>query len=76
MTTTHKLINQLIQLQELIVASMQKKVSMPQARLEELEKAIAKLGSDLPPQVKSHFNRLLARHPEAIVPVSNENCSG
>lgn len=76
MTTTHKLINQLIQLQELIVANMQKKASMPHARLEELEKSIKILGADLPRQIKSHFNRLLQKHPEAIVPVSSETCAG
>jgi len=76
MTTTHSLINQLIQLQELVVANMQRKVSMPTACLKELEHAIADLGSDLPQQVKSHFNRLLQRHPEAIVPVANELCAG
>ncbi len=76
MTATHKLTNQLIQLQELVVADMQKKVLMPKARLEELEKSIVALGSDLPQQVKSHFNRLLTKHPEAIVPVSNGTCAG
>ncbi len=76
MTVTHKLINQLIQLQELVVANMQKKAAMPNARLEELEKSIATLGSDLPQQVRSHFNRLLTKHPEAIVPISNEICAG
>ncbi|MEE9367343.1 MAG: PTS sugar transporter subunit IIA [Pontiella sp.] len=76
MTTTHSLINQLIQLQELVVANMQKKVSMPNARLEELEKSISTLGADLPQGIKSHFNRLLQKHPEAIVPVSTEKCAG
>jgi len=76
MTATHKLINQLIQLQELVVANLQKKASMPKVRLEELEKSIASLGSDLPQQVRSHFNRLLTKHPEAIVPVSNSICAG
>ncbi len=76
MTATHKLINQLIQLQELVVANLQKKASMPKARLEELEKSIAALGSDLPQQVRSHFNRLLTKHPEAIVPVANSICAG
>ncbi len=76
MTTTHSLINQLIQLQELVVANMQKKVSQPNARLEELSKSIAALSADVPQQVKSHFNRLLTKHPEAIVPVSNELCAG
>jgi PTS system nitrogen regulatory IIA component len=76
MTTTHSLINQLIQLQELVVANMQKKVTMPQVRLEELEKSIASLSADVPQQVKSHFNRLLQKHPEAIVPIANELCTG
>jgi mannitol/fructose-specific phosphotransferase system IIA component (Ntr-type) len=76
MTTTHSLINQLIQLQELIVANMQKRASMPTARLEVLEKSISALGADIPQQVKSHFNRLLQKHPEAIVPVSNGLCAG
>jgi len=76
MTTTHSLINQLIQLQELVVANMQKKVSHPTARLDELCKSIEVLSADVPQQVKSHFNRLIQKHPEAIVPVSSEMCSG
>jgi len=76
MTMTHKLINQMIQLQELIVANMQKKASMPKARLEELEKAIVALGTDLPLQIKTHFNRLVQKHPEAIVPISSGICAG
>ncbi len=76
MTITHNLINQMIQLQELVVADMQKKVSMPSIRLEELEKSIVELGKDLPPQVKTHFDRLIKKHPEAIVPVSGETCAG
>ena len=76
MTTTHSLINQLIQLQELVVANMQKKVSQPNARLDKLSTSIASLSADLPQQVKSHFNRLLQKHPEAIVPVANGLCTG
>jgi len=76
MTTTHSLINQLIQLQELVVANMQKKVSMPNARLDVLEKSIEVMSADVPQQIKSHFNRLLQKHPEAIVPVANGLCTG
>ena len=76
MTTTHSLINQLIQLQELVVASMQKKVSMPSAKLDVLQDSINTLSADLPQQVKTHFNRLLQKHPEAIVPVANDLCTG
>lgn len=76
MTTTHSLINQLIQLQELVVANMQMKASMPKAKPDRLHKSIAALGADVPQQIKTHFNRLLQKHPEAIVPVSNSSCSG
>ncbi len=74
--SNRKIINQLIQLQELIVARMQKKAAMPNAPLEALDANIALLGADLPPQVKSHLNRLLQRHPEAVVPLIDENCTG
>ncbi len=76
MNNAHSLINQLIQLQELIAAKMQKKVSMQNARLDELENSIAALSSDLSPSVKTHINRLLQKNPEAIVAVVNGNCSG
>ena len=52
MNNAHSLINQLIQLQDLIAAKMQKKVSMQNARLDELENSIAALSSDLSPSVK------------------------
>lgn len=76
MTAAHKIINQLIQLQELVVADLQQKASMPKVRLEKLEKNIETLMADLPPQVKSHFGRLLQKSPEAIVPVVNAICAG
>ncbi|MBN2704345.1 MAG: PTS sugar transporter subunit IIA [Pontiellaceae bacterium] len=76
MTEAQSLINQLVQLQELIVANLQKKVSMPSAKLDELQHSINELSNRLPHQIKSHFYRLLQKHPEVIVPVSNELCSG
>ena len=76
MATTHSLINQLIQLQELIAAKMQKKVSMQNARIDELEKSISALSADLSNPIKTHINRLLQKNPEAIVPVVNGNCTG
>ena len=75
MNNAHSIINQLIQLQELVSAKMQKKVSMPNARLEELEKSIQALSADLTPG-KDHINRLLQKNPEAVVPVVNGNCAG
>ena len=76
MNNAHSIINQLIQLQELVSAKMHKKVSMPNARLEELEKSIQALSADLTPAVKTHINRLLQKNPEAVVPVVNGNCAG
>ena len=74
--SNRKLINQLIQLQELIVARMQKKAAMPTAPLDALDQSIALLGADLPQPVKTHLNRLLKRHPEAVVPIVDGNCTG
>ncbi|VGO20608.1 PTS sugar transporter subunit IIA [Pontiella sulfatireligans] len=74
--TNRKLINQLIQLQELIVARMQKKVVMPQAPLDALDKNIAQLSADLPQAINSHLNRLLKKHPEAVVPFVDGHCTG
>ena len=74
--SNRKRINQLIQLQELIVARMQKKVAMPTAPLEALDENIALLGKDLPSPIKTHLNRLLKKHPEAVVAVIKGNCSG
>ena len=76
MSNAHSLINQLIQLQDLVAAKIQKKVSMPNAHLDELEKSIQSLSADLSPPVKTHINRLLQKNPEAVVPVVNGNCSG
>lgn len=74
--SNRKTINQLIQLQELIVARMQTKAAQSKAPLDALEKSIALLGADLEPPVKSHINRLLQKHPEAVVPIVDEHCTG
>ena len=76
MSTPDSLVNQLIQLQELIAAKIQKKMSMPKARLDGLDQSINALSADLAPSIKTHMNRLLQKHPEAVVPVVNENCTG
>ncbi|MCF7818833.1 MAG: PTS sugar transporter subunit IIA [Kiritimatiellales bacterium] len=74
--TNRKLINQLIQLQELVVARMQKKAAMPTAPLDALNKNIALLGADLPPRTRSHLNQLLQKHPEAVVQIVDGHCTG
>jgi mannitol/fructose-specific phosphotransferase system IIA component (Ntr-type) len=69
-------IKHLIQLQDLIVARAQQQASMPKARLEQLDKSITTLAGELPAELKAHFNRLLQKSIEAIVPITGENCSG
>lgn len=69
-------IKHLIQLQDLIVARAQQQVSMPKARLEQLDKSIKTLAGELPVELKTHFNRLLQKSIEAIVPITAGNCSG
>lgn len=71
-----KLINQLIQLQELIVARIQKKTAMPNAPLDALEQNIRLLSQDLPQPVKNHMNQLLQKNPEAVVPIVDDHCTG
>jgi mannitol/fructose-specific phosphotransferase system IIA component (Ntr-type) len=69
-------IKHLIQLQDLIVARAQQQASMPKVRLEQLDTSIATLAGELPAELKSHFNRLLQKSIEAIVPITGHNCSG
>lgn len=69
-------IKHLIQLQDLIAARAQQQASMPSARLQQLDKSIKTLADELPVELKSHFNRLLTKSIEAIVPVNGGNCSG
>lgn len=69
-------INQLVQLQELIIARAQHEAGMPGAELEELDKSIASLTAQLPADVERLFSRLLQRGPLAIVPSVNGVCTG
>ncbi len=74
--SNRKLINQLIQLQELIVARMQKKAAMPNAPLQALDQNIDQLSADLPPPIRTHLNRLIQKTPEAVVPIIDNHCTG
>ena len=71
-----KIINHLIQLQELTVAKAQKEASMPGSQLTQLDTSIRTLLEDLPSDIRSQFTRLQARDHTAVVPVSKNNvCS-
>ena len=69
-------IKHLIQLQDLVAARAQQLASMPSQRLQQLEKSIKTLDDELPIELKTHFNRLLQKSIEAIVPITGGNCSG
>lgn len=70
----HRTINHLIQLQELKLAREQE-ASMGGRRLEQLDEAVARLTEQLPPPVKSLFQKLQKKDSVAIVPISSGVCS-
>ncbi len=69
-------IKHLIQLQDLVAARAQQQAALPKQRLLQLDKNIQALTAELPPDLRSHFNRLVQKSVEAIVPITGENCSG
>ncbi|MFA6174603.1 MAG: PTS sugar transporter subunit IIA [Kiritimatiellales bacterium] len=70
------MIKHLIQLQDLVAARAQQQASMPSQRFQQLDRSIKTLDDELPIELKTHFNRLLQKSIEAIVPVHGDNCSG
>jgi PTS system nitrogen regulatory IIA component len=70
-----KIINHLIQLQDLTVAKAQQEASMQGARLTQLDDSIQTLLSELPPDLMSQFQKIQRKSLLAIVPVSNGVCS-
>ncbi len=70
-----KIINHLVQLQELTLARAVQETAMPGAQLSQLDKSIESLLSELPVDLQSTFTRMLKKSPLAIVPVANKNCS-
>jgi mannitol/fructose-specific phosphotransferase system IIA component (Ntr-type) len=71
----NNILNQLIQLQELNFAKEEQKASNSQMPLEQLEKSIAKIRAQLPPEVADRYDRLQKHYPLAVVPLANGNCS-
>lgn len=70
------IIKHLIQLQDLVAARAQQQASMPSQRPKQLDRNIKALADELSPELKAHFNRLLQKNIEAIVPITGGNCSG
>ncbi len=71
----NNILNQLIQLQELNFAKEEQKASNSQMPLEQLEKSIAKIRAQLPPEVAERYDRLQKHYPLAVVPLANGSCS-
>ena len=71
-----KIINQLIQLQDLLFAREQQEASMPGARLSTLDEAIERMTTDLEDEVRSHFLKMQRKGTLAIVPLAQGACSG
>lgn len=71
----HKIINHLIQLQELSVAQAQQSASMPGAQLAQLDAAVKSMLEQLPPDIAGQYVKLEKKGMLAIVPVANGVCS-
>ena len=70
-----RLINQLIQLQELIFAREQQEATMPGNRLAQLDAAIQGMFADLPADVSTHFQKMHRKGNLSIVPIATGVCS-
>lgn len=70
-----KVINQLIQLQELTVARAQQDASTGKKQLSKLDESIESLLESLPQQTATQFRRLQQKGILAVVPVSTTFCS-
>lgn len=72
----HKLINHLIQLQDLSFARDQQEASLQSTRLAQLESSIRTMVEELPVDVRSHYEKMRRKGHLAIVPISKGACTG
>lgn len=70
------IITALIQLQDLNFTLQEQKALTSETHLECLEKNIADLSRDLPPDIRKTFTSLLNHYATAVVPMSGGTCSG
>ncbi len=73
---THSLINTLTQLQELILVRAEQKVSDSSKHLSQLDTSIQALYAEIPPPTRALFQRMQKKDVLAIVPISNNVCTG
>jgi mannitol/fructose-specific phosphotransferase system IIA component (Ntr-type) len=69
------ILNQLIQLQELNFAMEEQKASKSKMPLTQLEKSIAEIRQQLPPEVSERYDRLQKHYPLAVIPLAHGSCS-
>lgn len=72
--SVHRIINQLIQLQDLIFTRDQQSVATG-SRLTSLDQSIEQMMADLPADVAAHFRRTLQKTNVGISPMTNGVCS-
>lgn len=70
-----RIVNHLIQLQELTLVRDEQKISRGGSHTEELNKAISGMKSRLPKKVAVQFDKLHAKHPTVVTPISEGICS-
>lgn len=71
-----RILNQLIQLQELNFVLSEQRALVPEIRLTDLENSIRTLMENLPRETATLYRRLHQRHQAAVVPEANGTCSG
>lgn len=71
-----KIITELIQLQELILARHQHQTVKKNPHIKGLTQSIETMSEELPEGLMTHFNRLLEKSPIAIAPITQGKCSG
>lgn len=70
-----KVINHLIQLQDLTVARAEQEASMPGTRVAPLDAAIETLIRELPPDLETQFKRIQRKDMLVVIPIANGICS-
>jgi mannitol/fructose-specific phosphotransferase system IIA component (Ntr-type) len=71
----NRLIKELIQLQELVVARVQQATARPGSRLKPLDESIAAMKKNLDEETLTAFDKLVDKSTLAIVPISISSCS-
>lgn len=73
---THPLINTLVQLQELILVRSEMEAARADKHLDQLDSSINTLQTGMPEETEALFQKILKKDILAIVPISNNVCSG